>query len=164
MASDGWQCPARKPGRRRHRTHRPLRGERGSALLLLPAGFVALLVLAAIAVDQSRLFAARRQLLNVAASAANDAVAAGLDESAYRRGVGAALAAGRAESEVDAALAAHGLVNRVRRQVTVGEGPRGPEVTVRLEAEEPTLFARLAPGDYKSVPIRVTASATFIVF
>jgi uncharacterized membrane protein len=141
-----------------------LRGERGSAVLLLPAGFVALLVLAAIAVDQSRLFAARRQLLDVAASAANDAVAAAVDESAYRQGRGAILSTDQAESEVRSSLAAHGLTNRVRPQVAVRQGPAGPEVTVQLESEEPTLFARLAPGGYGSTSIRVTASATFIIF
>ncbi|MEA3215505.1 MAG: hypothetical protein QOJ19_1661 [Acidimicrobiia bacterium] len=141
-----------------------MRGERGSAVLLLPAGFVALLVLAAIAVDQSRLFAARRQLLDVAASAANDAVAASLDESAYRRGEGAALAAVRASSEVRASLAAHGLADRVRSQVSLREGPAGPEVIVRLESDEPTVFARLAPGGYGTTAIRVTASATFVIF
>lgn len=140
-----------------------MRGERGSAVLLLPAGFVALLVLAAIAVDQSRLFAARRQLLDVAASAANDAVAASVDESAYRRGEGAALAAARAESEVRASLAGHGLAGRVQSHVTTQQGPSGPQVIVRLESHEPTVFARLAPGGYGTTAIRVTASATFMV-
>lgn len=141
-----------------------LGGERGSALLLLPAGFVAFLVLAAIAVDQSRLFAARRQLLDVAASAANDAVAAAIDEASYREGHGAVLSTAQVEAEVRSSLAAHGLIDRVRPQVTIRNGPGGPVVTVQLESDQPTLFAGLAPGGYRTTPIRVTASATFIVF
>jgi hypothetical protein len=48
--------------------------------------------------------------------------------------------------------------------VSLREGPAGPEVIVRLESDEPTVFARLAPGGYGTTAIRVTASATFVIF
>ena len=151
----------RRPAGRRVR--RRLTGERGSALLLVPAGFVALLVLAAIAVDQSMLFGARRQLIDAAASAANDAAAVAVDERAYRGSGGIPVTSARAEAGVAAALAARDM-DDVVRSVTVADGPDGPEVVVRLETELPSVFARLAPGGYGSVTIRVAASATLDTF
>jgi hypothetical protein len=152
--------PARSVHQRGH-------GERGSALLLIPAGFVAFLVLAALAFDQSRLFAVRRQLIDVAASAANDAVAAAVDQGAYRAGDGGALAprlaVNRAETEVAAALAARGL-DDVRWTVAVDDGGGPPRVVVRLEADLSTLFARIAPGGYGTTRVAVVSSATFSTF
>ena len=52
----------------------------------MPAGFLALLVLAALAVDQARILGVRRELLDLSASIAADAVAASLDPDAYHRG------------------------------------------------------------------------------
>jgi hypothetical protein len=153
----------RDDGRGGGRVRRRATSERGSALLLVPAGFVALLVLAAVAVDQSMLFAARRQLIDVAASAANDAAAVAVDEAAYRGSGGTPVTSARAEAGVAAALAARGM-DDVLRSVTVTDGPDGPEVVVRLETELHSVFARLAPGGYGQVTIRVAASATLDTF
>ena len=131
--------------------------------MLIPAGFVALLVLAAIAVDQSMLFAARRQLLDVAASAANDAAAVAVDEGTYRQGGPPAPIANRAEAAVADALSARGL-DEVVATVEVTEGPDGPRVVVRLETSLRSVFARLAPGGYRETTIRVAASSTLDVF
>jgi hypothetical protein len=133
----------------------------------VPAGFVAFLVLAALAFDQSRLLAARRQLIDVAASAANDAVAVSLDQDAYRTagagGLAPRLVAGRAEAEVAASLAARGLTD-VRAVVTIDDANGTPRVVVRLESELTTVFARLAPGGYRRARVAVAASATFSTF
>jgi hypothetical protein len=140
-----------------------MRRERGSALLLVPAAFVALLVLAAVAVDQSMLFAARRQLIDAAASAANDAAAVAVDEGLYRDTGVATPAIARAEAAVAAALAARGI-DDVESSVTLDDGPDGPEVVVRLETELPSIFARLAPGGYGRTTVRAAGSATLSIF
>jgi len=86
-----------------------LGGERGSALVLVPAGFVLLLVLAGIAVDAAVSFLGEREVADAAAAAANDAVVLGLDEpgfysSGYRKLVPARVAT--AVQRVEAARAA----------------------------------------------------------
>lgn len=61
--------------------------ERGSVLMLVPAGVLVLFVLGSIAVDSSIAFLAQRELTSAAAAAANDAAGAALsDESFYRGG------------------------------------------------------------------------------
>ena len=49
--------------------------ERGSSLLLFPAGVLIVMVLAAMAVDTSIAFMGQRELANATAAAANDAAA-----------------------------------------------------------------------------------------
>jgi hypothetical protein len=142
---------------------RPNPKERGSAILLVPAGFVALLVLAAIAVDLSMLFAARRQLIDIAASAANDAATVAVDEGAYRQGGNAVPSLSRAEAAVAGALAARGL-DDVVASVEVLEGSDGPRVVVSLETELRSVFARMAPGGYGETAVRATASSTLSIF
>ena len=87
-----------------------MRRERGSVLLLVPAGLLVLLVLAAIAVDGAVVFLAQRELAGAAAAAANDA-ATGVDEGAFYAGE-VALDGGRAAETAVQAVAArrpHGV-------------------------------------------------------
>ncbi len=58
--------------------------ERGSALLLVPAGILIVLVLTAITVDASLGFMAERSAANIASSAANDMVSLGIDIEHFR--------------------------------------------------------------------------------
>lgn len=132
--------------------------------MLIPAAFVALLVLAALAFDQSLLFAARRELVDVASSAANDAAAFALDGSAYRRGEGPALSRERAADAVARSLAERGLSDRVTARVEVTGAGDQLRVVVYLERRVPAVFARLAPGGYRSTPVRVVASASLSPF
>ncbi len=57
--------------------------ERGSSLLLFPAGVLIVLVLAAMAVDTSIAFMGQRELANATAAAANDAASQAVDNSAF---------------------------------------------------------------------------------
>jgi Flp pilus assembly protein TadG len=59
-------------------------GERGSVLFLFAAGFLAMLVLAAIAIDASNAYLQQRELADAADGAANDAVTYGLDQAHLR--------------------------------------------------------------------------------
>lgn len=62
------------------------RSERGSALLLFPAGILIVFVLAAIAVDLSAAFLAQRELADATSAAAADAAAALAPSSFYGQG------------------------------------------------------------------------------
>ena len=59
--------------------------ERGSALLLVPAGALIVALLASIAVDSTAAFLAQREAQAAASSLANDLVSLALDESWLRR-------------------------------------------------------------------------------
>jgi len=59
--------------------------ERGSVLALVPAGFLVLMLLAALAVDSAVTYLGQEQLHDALAAAANDAVTAGLDNPAFYR-------------------------------------------------------------------------------
>ena len=62
----------------------PMEPERGSALMLMPAGLLIVLVLASIAVDMSLVHLRKRQAFELAAAAANDAATAGVDQGRVR--------------------------------------------------------------------------------
>jgi hypothetical protein len=69
------------------RLTRSHRTERGSVLILVPAGFLILVTLATLAVDSAATYLAQQQLHDALAAAANDAVTAGLsNQSFYSRG------------------------------------------------------------------------------
>jgi len=57
--------------------------ERGSVLMLVPAGFLILVTLAALAVDSAADYLAQQQLHDALAAAANDAVTAGLSNQSF---------------------------------------------------------------------------------
>lgn len=65
----------------------PQRDGRGSVLLLFPVGVLAVIVLAAIAVDSSIAFLGERELAGAVAAAANDAATQAIsDQAFYSRG------------------------------------------------------------------------------
>jgi hypothetical protein len=61
--------------------------DRGSVLMLVPAGFLVFMILAALAVDSASAYLGQQQLHDSLVAAANDAVTAGLsNQSFYGRG------------------------------------------------------------------------------
>ena len=139
-------------------------GQRGSALLLVPAGFLALLVLAALAVDQARILGVRRELLDLSASIAADAVAASLDPDAYHQGGELVAAEARGRELLDEQLAARGLTTRVSGTITVRDGAGGPSISVALTTSTTSMFARLAPGGWGRTEVRAASSAALDTF
>ena len=61
-----------------------MRSERGSALLLVPAGVLIVALLGSIAVDSTAAFLAQREAEAAASSLANDLVSLAVDESSLR--------------------------------------------------------------------------------
>jgi len=132
--------------------------DRGSVLMLMPAAFLILVVLGAIAVDLTAIRVGQRSLLNSATDAANDAVTVGLDENTYRSGGGYALDPQKVRSSVYAVLYAKGILNRLTSAPTILIHP-DRSVTVILEGRVDHIFAKALPGASDPVPVRAEATA-----
>lgn len=61
------------------------RGDRGSALLLVPAALMVMFALTAIAIDQSHIVARKNELYGLATEASNDIVSASINQTNIRR-------------------------------------------------------------------------------
>jgi hypothetical protein len=62
------------------------RADRGSVLMLVPAGFLVLIILGALAVDSAATYLAQSQLRDSLTAAANDAVTGGLSNHSFYAG------------------------------------------------------------------------------
>lgn len=130
---------------------------RGSVLVLVPAGILVVVVLAALAVDLAHVHLVQRRLHTAAAAAANDAVTAGLDEARFRATGAYGLDPARVERSVRDTIAAQGdrVLDHARVQVRAGSA----DVSVRLEVRVDHLFAPAVPGSPRSVDVSATATA-----
>ena len=118
--------------------------ERGSVLMLVPAGVLVLVVLGAIAVDSAVAFLGQREASNAAAAAANDAAAAALSDTAFYRSSGALVVdAARADAVARRAVAARASRGLVVEAVDVRADSAGVCVTVR--GRVPYVFGRGLP-------------------
>jgi Flp pilus assembly protein TadG len=133
--------------------------ERGSALALVPAGVLVLLILAAICVDFSSAELARRQLHDAAAGAANDAAGGGLDQARLRTGDGKLAV----DPDLARSIAERSIEATVRGPLRLTAAPDvevvGNRVVVILEGDSPYIFSP-AVGGHRRVRIRAEASAT----
>jgi hypothetical protein len=124
--------------------NRPPLSERGSVLMLVPAGFLVLIILAALAVDSAAAYLGQQQLHDSLAAAANDAVTAGLSNQSFYANGAVVLdpsAVGRvvcltvaAQSDSDL----HGL--------TVRMAVDGASVRLEGTATVDAVFGRAIPG------------------
>jgi Flp pilus assembly protein TadG len=140
-------------------------GERGSSLLLFPAGILIVMVLAAIAVDTSIAFMGQRELANATAAAANDAAGRAVDNAAFYR---------QGRIELDPAAVESLAVAEVRAAVdqarhaglsvqAVANPPSAPGCpwTVRVTASSRVsyVFAKAIPGGPHHADIHAVAVA-----
>jgi hypothetical protein len=121
------------------------RGQAGSALMLMPAGVLIVLLLGAITFDLTYVRVAQRELIAAAGDAANDAVTYGMDEARLRRGDGYALDDGLVREAVVASLEAKGLLDDLAEPPTVAVAPDGT-VEVALSRVVPHVFGRALPA------------------
>jgi hypothetical protein len=132
------------------------RDDRASALMLMPAGVLIVLLLGSIAFDFSLVYLRQRQAQNVAVGAANDAATAGVDQELLRR-------VGVYEiDDVDATQVALDSIERsdIADIVTIDEiRVAGNEVTVELTVEIEYVFARALPFAPSSRTVAVQATA-----
>src|SRR4051812_17616384 len=131
--------------------------QRGSVLMLFPAGVLVLMVLAAITVDFSIAFLGERELAHATASAANDAAIEGLSNAAFYREGKVRLSA---ETDRIATARVLDLVDRTRYHgldvhVTVTDCL----VVVTAEADVDYVFAKAIPGGPDRAHVDATSEA-----
>jgi Flp pilus assembly protein TadG len=132
--------------------------DRGSALLLMPAGLLILLVLASIAVDMSLVHLRKRQAFELAAAAANDAATAGVDQGHLRTTHDYVLDPETARAVVVDVVAASELAPELARPPVVTVTAAGVSVELALEADY--IFADVVPGAPDGTEVTATATAT----
>jgi hypothetical protein len=129
----------------------------GSVLALVPAGFLVLVLLAALAVDSAVAYLGQRQLHDAFAAAANDAVAAAVDnDKFYGQGV-VALDPARLGEVICQSLVAQNVPQL--RGVSVGVAVAGDSVEVAGTATVDAVFGRNLPG-FARRHVRASAVAT----
>lgn len=133
------------------------RRDRGSVLMLVPAGVLIVLVMASIAVDMSLVQLRQRQAHDLAAGAANDAATAAADQGALRAGE-YRLDADRAAAVAERSVAASEMAAELVGAPVVRATAEGIEVEISLYADY--VFAGVIPGAPDGVTVTATASAT----
>lgn len=123
--------------------------------MLMPAAVLVVMVLGAIAVDQSIVYTQQRELVAAAEAAANDAAGYGLDQDAFYQHNEVVFDLARARAAALAAVRARGI----DALAVVSVGPGGTVVEVSLRAEVDYVFAAAIPGAAGTTEVRAVASA-----
>lgn len=140
------------------------RPERGSTLLLFPAGLLIMVALAAMTVDSAIGFLAQRQLMNATAAAANDAATQALSDRAFYQDNRLELSA--ADVEAVAVDRVFDLVDQGRHHglaVTAAATRAGGcawTVTVRASSRVDELFGKAMPGSRGQVAVHAESTAS----
>jgi Flp pilus assembly protein TadG len=137
----------------------------GTAVFLIPAGMLIMLLLASIAVDFSQSMRAHRDLQRIADAVANDVVTRGLDtDRIEREGTLKLLPATElqllAERVVAAQVEPGFHIDRVEIADATPPGSSEPQVVVRLHATTAYVFARFLAPIGHGTALAVTSHAT----
>lgn len=134
----------------------------GSVMFLYPVGLLIVIVLGAIAVDLSNVWLQQRRLADATDSAANDAVAFGLDQDALRSEGLIALDPDQVNGVVATSIAGQDLPPEVGLPtVTLGvSGTGNPTVTVTVESSASLIFGRIIGNE--GIAISATGTAELI--
>jgi hypothetical protein len=127
--------------------------------MLMPAGLLIVLVLASIAVDMSLVHLRKRQAFDLAAAAANDAVAAGADQGRLRAG-NYVLDPEATEAVVRQVVATSELASALAGPPVVTVTDEGVRVELALEADY--IFAGVVPGAPDGTVVTASATATAV--
>jgi Flp pilus assembly protein TadG len=147
------------------RSHRRLRADRGSTLVLMPAAVLIVIILGAIAADFSHVHNRKRELIAVASSIANDAVTYGIDTGALRNGAGSTVVYNddRVRDVINTSVSHHVSPDRPITFVSYTVDTTTDTVTVTLAENVDYIFAKAIPGvvdDHH--PIRATGTAVAV--
>lgn len=139
--------------------------DRGSALLLFPAGMLILLVLAALSFDLSLAFQRKRQLIELADAATNDAVTFGLDDTRLRADGSYCLDPGRVARSIEATLSVTDLdvTSAQIRLVTSPGAPCPTGVTVILRSTSDYPFGQAVPGMSPRIELSASSEARAVI-
>lgn len=126
-------------------------------LVLVPAGFLVLMLLAALAVDSAAAYQGQHALHDALAAAANDAVAAGMSDRSFYTGGRVELDPLAVDSAVCRSVAAQGLGSLHRLRLWVGLS--GRSLRVEGASTVDAVFGRWIPG-FGTRPVSSYAEAT----
>lgn len=145
--------------------------QRGSVLLLVPAGVLVLIILGAISVDFAIAFSRQRELSSLAAAVANDAATAALSDERFYRGsaTDAEGPAGGSDLEIDPVAARRMAQEAVARRaprgisnISVDALTAGRQVCVRIRGDVEYVFSRALPGAADGTTVEASAVATAV--
>lgn len=138
---------------------RPQAGQRGSVLMLVPAGALVVILLGAIAFDLSLVFLRQRQAASLTADVANDLASMALDAPTFRESGTYVLDPALADEVGRSLLDASDLAEHIMSATVTVEGD--DTVTVQVTVGVDYVFARAVPGagDGTTVTARATAVA-----
>ncbi len=135
------------------------RSDRGSVLVLVPAGFLVLIILAALTVDSAVAYLGQQQLHDALSAAANDSVTAGLDNGSFYGSGKISLDPDTTGQAVCDALAAQNVSGL--HDLRVWMAIDGDAVHLEGRAEVDAVFGRAIPG-YGRHPVSATAGAVVV--
>jgi hypothetical protein len=133
------------------------RSDRGSVLALVPAAFLVLIILGALAVDSAAAYLGQRQLHDTLGAAAADAVGAGLSRPKFYANGAVSLTLSQAAQVVCQSVAAQadGDLHDVRLWIAVA----GPTIRLEGRASVDAIFGRDIPG-FGVRHVRASGTAT----
>jgi hypothetical protein len=118
--------------------------ERGSVLMLVPAGFLVLVILAALAVDSAATYLGQQQLHDSLVAATNDAVTAGLSSPSFYSNGAVVLDPNAVGRAVCLSVAAQSDTDLHAVQLSMAVN--GPAVRLEGRATVDAVFGRVIPG------------------
>jgi hypothetical protein len=128
--------------------------------MLMPAAVLVVIVLGALAVDQSIAFLAQREVTDATTAAANDAAGA-VDEARFRESgdvrIDCGLAAALGQSSLEARAPEWLLEPRLEVVDCAAD-----HVRIRVSADAATVFAKALPGGRRRVHVETTVTATAV--
>lgn len=134
------------------------RDDHGSVLMLVPAGILVLLLLAAIAIDGSVVWLAQRDLSSRTAGVAADIAGAAVDDRAFYGG-GEILLRDDAADAYTALVFAPEAMPKGYDSWSAGAAVDGRSVTVTARAEVRYVFASAIPGLRRTTEVSARATA-----
>jgi len=137
------------------------RADRGQALLLMPAGFLIVIVLLSLVVEAGAMHLHKRQLVDLADSIANDAATYGFDVEAFRATGDVAIDQSAAASIVGSSIAISELPTATVVGVRVTPGPE-PSIEVDLSYVHEYVVAGTLVGGSDQI-LNATGQATLVL-
>lgn len=124
--------------------------------MLMPTAVLIILLLAAITVDRTVIFADQRRLVTTAQAAADDAAAVGLDAAAIRSGRAPRFDPERADRAVRRIIAIH---DDPTHPISLRWRIDGDDIVVELSRDVPRIFTGAVPGTARTTRVTARASA-----
>ena len=127
--------------------------------MLMPAAVLVFLILGALCVDFGSVYAAKRELANAAAAAANDAATQAIDLDHFYATGDVRILQDRARAVAIRSIAAKGLDHLDATVSDVEVDVTGTHVTVTVHGRAHYLFAKAVPGGKEGTDVETSSEA-----